>query len=292
LSWPPKVSFQFVDGVMLRLNEVLLLVLLLGVVLRGPEAEHAVAAELRQTLQTREAAVAVVELRTGAFYRYDEERCRKPFPALATVQVPVALLALDAGLIKDAQTVLTWNRLKYPLPEDETAAVWGQDHTLRSAFQQTVPWYFQEIAQRLGPAALQRSLTKMKYGQPDVPFTADAAALGERLTISIEQQLSFLHRLYEMRLPLSKQAQRTVRDLLIHEQTPRYTLRSVAGDGMLDSGKSFGWLVGWLEARDSVCVFALNLTGPDSESVRAPARQLLQQVLTELGYWPPEGQNE
>jgi len=279
-------AFLVLGGAMVRLKALLILLLILGLGVTLHGAEPAPKQSLQQLLRAHAAAVAVVELPTGAFFRFDEERCRQPFPALNTIQVPLALLALDAGILKDPQTVLAWNRLKYPLPEDETVTVWGQDHTLRSAFQQTVPWFFQELAQRIGPAALQRGWGKLNYGQPDFQSSTGVGEIGERLAVSIEEQLAFLQRLYEMRLPISKQAQRTVRELLIHEETANYTLRSVAGYGMLENGKSLGWLVGWLETRTTVCVFALNLTGADSEAVREPARQLLREVLVELEYLP------
>jgi beta-lactamase class D len=285
-------SFQLFGGGMQRLNWPFILFLIVILSMGARAAEPAEAHAIQQVLHGHEAAFALADLHAGAFFRYNQERCQQPLPALATLHLPLALLALDAGVIKDAQTVLPWNRLKYPMPGEEawpmSITSWAQDHTLRSAFQQAVPWYFQELAQRLGAQSLQRSLNKVKFGQGDLRLSPAAMELGSHLEITVEGQLAFLQALYEDRLPLAKRAQRIARELLIREQTTAYTLRGVTGSGMLENGKYLGWFAGWLETRDTTCVIVFNLSGADLEAVSDPATTLLKRVLMLLGYLPKE----
>jgi beta-lactamase class D len=280
------LKFRWIGGVMLRLSGCFLVLLLVFVPLEVCAAEPAEAQAVQQILRAHDVVLALADLSTGAFFRYNEERCQQPLPALATLHLPLALWALDAGVIKDAQSVLPWNQMKYPVPLNEELSAWAQDHTLRSAFQQGILWYFQELTQRRAAASWRRSLQKMKFGHGDFPPGANTFATGDQLKISVEEQLAFLQALYEERLPLSKRAQRVAKELLIREQSPAYTLRAVSGSGMQENGKYLGWLVGWLETREATCVFALNLSGADPETVTEPAVGLLKGVLKGLGYLP------
>jgi beta-lactamase class D len=254
-----------------------------------PEAMQQVQASLRQA----DAAFALQDLQSGGFFRYNETRCREPFSPFATFHLPLALIALEIGAAKDAQTLIPWNRLKYPAQAETLSQwppQWAQDQTLRAAFERAVPWFFQELAQRIGPERLQPYLDKLRYGNRALSFNATGELeqfwVEGSLRITLNEQLALLRSLYEQRLPLSKRAQKLARELLIKEQTASYTLCGIAGSGMLTSGKYLGWFVGWLETNRGVCVFALNLLGANDEAVNEPAVKLAKTVLSRLGYWP------
>jgi beta-lactamase class D len=249
--------------------------------------------QLQENLRQADAAFALQDLQSDGFFRYNETRCQQAFNPFATFHLPLALIALESGVAKDAQALIPWNRLKYPLQADTLSELpphWAEDQTLRAAFERAVPWYFKELAERLGPQRLQRYLDKLRYG--DQALSANAAGELEQfwvegsLHITLNEQLALLRALYEQRLPVSKRAQKLTSELLIKEQTEFYTLRGITGSGMLPSGKYLGWFVGWLETRNGVCVFALNLLGADDEAVNEPAVKLVKTALGLLGYLP------
>jgi len=173
---------------------------------------------------------------------------------------------------------------------NELPSQWAQDQTLRAAFEHAVPWYFQELEQRIGPQRLQRYLDKLPYGNRSLSVNATGAVepfwQEGNLRITLDEQLTFLRALYEQRLPVSKRAQKLTSELLIKEQTDSYTLRGIASGGMLSNGKYLGWFVGWLETGKGGCVFALNLMGADNEAVNEPAIELVKTALALLGYLP------
>ncbi len=249
--------------------------------------------QLQESFRQADAAFALQDLQTGGFFRYNEMRCQEPFSPFSTFHLPLALIALETGVAKDAQTLIPWNQLKYPVQADtmsELPSQWSQDQTLRAAFEHAVPWYFQELTQRIGPQRLQRHLDKLRYGNH--ALSANVAGYPEpfwlegSLRITLDEQLAFLLALYKQRLPVSKRTQQLTSELLIKEQTESYTLRGIASSGMLASGKYLGWFVGWLETGQGSFVFALNLMGADNESVNEPAIALVKTALALLGYLP------
>jgi len=78
------------------------------------------------------------------------------------------------------------------------------------------------------------------------------------LRITPEQQITFLRRLWNEELPFSSDAQRAVKELMLLEETPDYTLRGKTGTALRGDGL-VGWLVGYLERGDRVYAFALNI---------------------------------
>jgi beta-lactamase class D len=269
------------------------LLLLLTLTFCAQAAEPETLRKLQAGLRQADAAFALQDLQSGGFFRYNETRCQEAFSPFATFHWPLALIALETGVVKDAQTVIPWNRLKYPVRADTLSALapqWAQDHTLRAAFERAVPWYFQELAERVGPQSMQRYLDKLRYGNRALTVNAvgelEQFWMESSLHITLDEQLALLRALYEQRLPVSKRALKLTSDLLIREQTEFYTLRGLTGSGMLPSGKYLGWFVGGLETRKRACVFALNLLGADDEAVNEPALQLVKTALGALGYLP------
>ena len=67
------------------------------------------------------------------------------------------------------------------------------------------------------------------------------------------QQIEFLKKLYNNKLPFNQEHIDTTKKVLVIHQTQQYTLRAKSGF----SGK-IGWFVGYVEKKDQVYFFALN----------------------------------
>jgi beta-lactamase class D len=78
------------------------------------------------------------------------------------------------------------------------------------------------------------------------------------LGISAYEQIDFLKRLYENRLPFSVEHQRLVKDVMINEAGRDWILRAKTGW----SG-TIGWWVGWVERPTGAVFFALNIDTPN-----------------------------
>ena len=95
-----------------------------------------------------------------------------------------------------------------------------------------------------------------------IPATATTAR--GPLRISAVEQVCFLTRLSAKELPVSAEAQAAVRDILLFEQTPDWSLFAKTGSAV-SVLPPVGWWVGWVEKSGRVYVFALNMDiGSDS----------------------------
>jgi beta-lactamase class D len=63
----------------------------------------------------------------------------------------------------DADFKLAWDESLRPTT-GFWAKSWSQDHTLRSALQNSVYWYYQELARRIGSEGMQFYLDQFEYG--------------------------------------------------------------------------------------------------------------------------------
>lgn len=75
-----------------------------------------------------------------------------------------------------------------------------------------------------------------------------------------------------------------VKEILVLEKTPTYTLSGKTGGGSIRGGVYIGWFAGYLETNGNVCVFALNLEGSSFDEVRDQRIEFTKRILTKLGY--------
>jgi len=232
-------------------------------------------------------AFVLYDLKNDRYLRYNEQRCRERFSPKSTFKIPNSLIGLETGVIRDADFVIPWNRQKYP-PQDnwnqEPFSHWGQDHTLRSAIKYSVVWYYRELALRVGESRMKKLVSAFRYGNENVSGEIDDFWLNGTLKISADEQVEFLKAFYAERLPVSKRSIDIVKDILVLEKTPAYTLRGKTGGGSIAEGKYIGWFVGYLETNNDVYFFATNIEGPNFNAIRDKRIEVTKQILMQLGY--------
>ena len=200
----------------------------------------------------------------GVFVLYDEQaqrwtvsdarRAYQAFRPASTYKIPNTLIALEAGVAQDEAQVFKWDGQKR-WNED-----WNQDQTLQTAFRFSAVWVHQEIARKVGAEGLQSRLWAWRYGNAVAGPRHDSYWLDGDLRITAVQQVEFLRRFAEHRLPISERTETLARRVFLREETPGWRLFAKTGwDG---SGPvELGWFVGWTERRNGSgrCVFALNM---------------------------------
>jgi beta-lactamase class D len=209
----------------------------------------------------------------------DEARARQRFIPASTFKIPNALIGLEVGSITDENEVFRWDGKPKPRP------AWERDHTLDTGMSASVVWMFQEIARRTGKARMREWVERLEYGNRDISGGIDLFWLQGGLRISAMEQVNFLHRLAEGRVPATQRAQRLVRNALRVEKTPCYTL--YAKTGTIESGKqAIIWWVGWIEKKGRpVAYFALNLD-PATRTAAADRFAIARSILHEAGALP------
>jgi len=234
-------------------------------------------------------AFVVYDLKNDRYTRYNEPRCRERFSPKSTFKVPNSLIGLETGTIKDADFVIAWNRGKYPPQANwnqEPFIHWGKDQTLRTAFKHSVLWYYRELALRVGEGRMKKYVGEFNYGSGKFSGRVDNFWLDDTLVISADEQIEFLKAFYTEKLPVSKRTTEIVKDIMVMEKTPAYTLSAKTGGGPIGEGKYIGWLVGYVEKGEGVYFFATNIEGASFNEIRNKRLKITKQALTELGYLP------
>jgi beta-lactamase class D len=249
------------------------------------------AQDLSQFFKDTTGAFVLYDLNHNSYVRYNAARCRERFSPKSTFKIPNSLIGLETGVIRDAEFVIPWNRQLYPPQSDwdqEPFNHWAQDQTLRSAIKYSVVWYYKELAKRVGNSKMRRYVKAFNYGNQKITGGIDNFWLNNSLKISADEQVEFLKRFYQGKLPVSQRSTEIVKDILVLENTPDYKLSGKTGGGAVAAGRFIGWLVGYVETKGNVAFFALNVDGPDFASISNRRRELAHEILGALGYIPKQ----
>lgn len=233
----------------------------------------------------------VYDEKADAWHVLDAQRARHGYLPASTFKLFNALVALETGAVKDEYEVIRWDG-KTRGPAGSPIPEWNRDNSLASGMRYSTVWFYQEVARRAGEQRMQAWIDKVGYGNRDISGGIDQFWLGGKLRISAEQQVDFLRRLADNKLPFSTRAQEAVRRISITESESGYELHAKTGFGS-DAAQNtahdgLGWYVGWIEHDGRRWFFALNVDLPRFSD--APKRvALAKQLLTQLGALPPAG---
>ena len=184
----------------------------------------------------------------------DEARARRGYLPASTFKPANALIGLEVGSIADEMEVFRWDGK----PRMFTA--WERDHDLASGMRESVVWMFQEIARRTGKSAMIEWLGRLEYGNRSIKGGIDQFWLQGGLRITAMEQVAFLHKLAEGRLPATQRAQKLVREAMVVERGRGWTLYAKTGT-VFGGPDAVMWWVGWIERQGRPeAFFAMNLT--------------------------------
>ncbi len=238
--------------------------------------------ELAEFFQGNTGAFVLFNRNDDRFIRYNPERCSTAFLPASTFKILNSLIGLETGVIQDENFKIKWDGTPYDVPS------WNQDQTLKTAIQNSVVWYYQEVARRIGPESMQHYVELTDYGNNDTSGKIDTFWLEGALRISADQQVDFLRRFYQNELPFSTRSTDIVRQILVLEQTDAYTFSGKTGS-VQRTAIFTGWFVGYLERDDNVYFFATNLESKNVDGFAngAAALKITRDILTELGLLSP-----
>jgi len=201
-----------------------------------------------------EGSILIYDQNADQFYEHNPTRNTTAFFPLSTFKILNALVSLETGVIRDDVAVLTWDGIDREFP------TWNRDTNLRQGFKDSVVWFYQVLARKVGHERMQDFVNQVEYGNRDIGTaeSIDRFWLDGPLQITSRQQIEFLQKLYQNDLPFSQRTLDLVKDIMVVERTPTYVLRGKTGwDGRVEPG--IGWFVGYLEQNDNVYFFATNV---------------------------------
>lgn len=235
-----------------------------------------------------EATFVLVNGGTGDTLIFNSHRAAQRFLPASTFKIANTLIALETGVATGIDFTIAYDSLR-DHRNGFWSAGWSRDHNLESAFRNSVYWYYQEIARRVGEARMREYLRRFDYGNQDIGGGLDRFWLHGDLRISALEQVGFLQRLHAGDLGVSKRSTDLLKDIMVLEHTDAYTLRGKTGTADVTATRELGWLVGSLERGSEVWYYALNMEGEEVwERWGNPTarRDLVLAILRELGVVP------
>jgi beta-lactamase class D len=233
--------------------------------------------------------VVINDTRSGSqLFRYNApSACMRPWPPCDTFEVPSALIGLETGAITPA-TVVKWNHTPQPVTG------WQHDSDLKSAFRDSIQWWDQALAVKVGQDAYRDRLRAFGYGNASPSGPAGSFWLGPSqggaLMISTQDQAGFLHRLYTDGLPVKAANGAYVEGLMLDETRGDYVMSGKSGTcaSTGDGSRQVAWWIGRLKSSKADYVFAASLeTGNDTSLPAEEIRHRMKVVFTQAGLWPP-----
>ncbi len=191
--------------------------------------------------------IVIESLNTKKIYIYNDQRAETLFSPASTFKIPNTLIALNEGVVtKDS--VIVWDK---KIREYE---FWNKDQTLQTAFKTSCVWCYQEFASKIGIKKYEKYLEELDYGNKTIGNDVRRFWLDESLKITTFEQIKFLKRLYTNDLPFKIEDMNSLKEIMIDEKNEDYTIRAKTGW----EGK-YGWYVGFVETKNDVWFFALNI---------------------------------
>ncbi|MGE5673943.1 MAG: penicillin-binding transpeptidase domain-containing protein, partial [Mycobacterium leprae] len=149
------------------------------------------------------------------------------------------------------------------------------NHTMTTAFGNSVVWYYQKLAAAVGTERMQQYLDKTHYGNANLSGGVTKFWLDSTLRISPLEQVLFLRQFYAYDLPFSHQNIDTVKRIMVMRRENGSTLSGKTGT----AGDHLSWFVGYLETGDNVYFFATKVEGKGIPNARA--RAITESILKE-----------
>ena len=195
-------------------------------------------------------AAVVYDTRAGRAVASDPARVDEPAIPASTFKIFNTMVALETGAIADETTVLEWDGVARPIES------WNKSMDMREAIRVSCVWFYQELARRIGKKRMKEWIDRVGYGNRDIGGGIDRFWLDGDLRITPRQQVDFLRRLHDGKLPFSERSMSVARRILPTE---------TAAGGAVIHGKTgwgarlepqAGWYVGWVEVEGGTVYFA------------------------------------
>ncbi|HEY0290757.1 MAG TPA: hypothetical protein VGC51_00245 [Hansschlegelia sp.] len=205
-----------------------------------------------------EACAALRDVAPGAeTATSDGLECARRLPPCATLEIPATVIALDRGVVPDANAPLKRNPAIEGDPPDGVS--------LRDAFRGSVPWVSEEVVRRVSPDAFAKALGAMRYGDAETgaaPIPPGRDDGGPALTLSAVEQVEFLARLKRGELPTTAESQARTVEIVPAERIGDASFAVKSG-----SCQGAAWVVGWVDRGPRSTIFAVVETGAGDRSV-------------------------
>ena len=190
-------------------------------------------------------------------YSDEEDSKARRLPA-STFKIPNSLIFLEERVVKDENELMEWDGIK------RYNENWNTDLNMKEAFRYSALWFYMKGAGQRKSEKYKEYLKEFSYGNQIVPEKTNSFWIDRSLAISPEEQINFLINLYEEKFSLSEKTYKIVKNIMINEETSKYTLRGKTGWGR-DGAENVIWYVGYIETGENVYFFATRIINNSEE---------------------------
>ncbi|MCC5930894.1 MAG: class D beta-lactamase [Cyclobacteriaceae bacterium] len=200
-----------------------------------------------------EGAVLIYDLEEDKYYSNDFVWTKKGYLPASTFKITNSIIALETGTVENENTLLKWDG------EKRRFKTWEQDLIFRDAFHYSCVPCYQEIAKKIGVKKMIKYLDTLEYGKMDVDSSnINIFWLEGESRITQFQQIDFLRRFYQSKLPISQRTESIMKKMLVIEENEVYKLSGKTG-WSIRNGNNNGWFVGYIETSSKTYFFATNV---------------------------------
>lgn len=206
---------------------------------------------------------------------FDRKRMDTGFVPASTSKIIHSLIFLDSGALADENEILKWDGVK------RSVEAWNKDHSLRTALPASAVWFYVEASKRVGREKMQKYYDAARYGNRSTEgFGADYWNTGS-LRVTPREQIEFLVKFHQNRLPFSPQVIASVKEIMTEEKTGQYVLR--AKTGWSDAfTPQVGWWVGYVERATGETYFFATEIDIQKDADAAKRKEITRSVLKSL----------
>lgn len=195
----------------------------------------------------------IYDTNANVYNVYNRDAITKRIAPCSTCKIYSALNALEQGIISASENTVQWDYLSRDIPS------WNGNQNLNSAMKNSVNWYFQYLDNSVGADELESFYKRIGYGNGFIGNDTMYYWNGSKLKISPLEQVDLLKKLYNNKLGANKDNVSAIKDAIFIAERNGYRLYGKTGTGKIGNNDVSGWFIGFVETKDNVYFFAVNL---------------------------------
>ena len=209
----------------------------------------------------------------GDFTIYELDRFKNGFPPGQTFNIITALIGLHVGRVSDDSSMITVSDKDSvsPLNVYQTFHTSSSDHV-------------RALAKLIGRDTIKYWVDSLKYGNKKIAKATENYWTNDSLTISADEQLGLIKRLYFRQHPFRASVQESVKKMLIVENNSQHQLAYQLGVTKY-KGKQLAWVVGWMEENRHVYPFVINFDAEEGVDTNELGLKMTKEILLSLGFF-------
>ena len=225
-----------------------------------------------------EGSFVLYDLGNNAWSIHNMEHATLRVAPNSTYKIYDALFGLEEEIITPENSFIAWNGETYPFE------AWNADHTLQSAMNSSVNWYFESVDEQLGAANISNYIQEIGYGNENISGDFSTYWMESSLKISPIEQVELLTQLQNNNFGFAPENINAVKDSICLSSSDAGTFYGKTGTGRVDGQDVNGWFIGYIETADNTYFFATNI-GADSDATGGNATEITMSILSDMNIW-------